>query len=258
MPGLSWCIALVTLHPPEADPSVVKAVAGDPNFIWYVLIPIVLVAYLFAALSWMRRTNPPGAVVIQYSPPLNLSPAAMRYVVTGEFDEREVAASIVHLSARVLIRFQGLDQYYSVSRTSANVPSDLPPEELAIYRVMFNLDSGGTDPFPGRLRTYEELPHQAYLLPPAEDQKFQVLADAVKKALKAFTEQKYFTPNFRYIALRRSSPSFCCLFACSIRLWRFLAPQALRLRLSTLTREALPGRKTRPASPGWQEFGSSF
>jgi hypothetical protein len=95
MPGLSWCIALATLHPPETDPSLLKAVASDPNFIWYVLIPIFLAVYLLAALSWIRRTNPPGAVVIQYSPPLSLSPAAMRYVLTGEFDQKDVAASIV-------------------------------------------------------------------------------------------------------------------------------------------------------------------
>jgi hypothetical protein len=200
MPGLAWCIALVTVQPPEPAPSLLTVLSSEPNLIWYLLVPILLAAYYFAALSWIRRSNPLGAVVIQYSPPLNLSPAAMRYVLTGEFDEKEVAAAVVHLAARGLIRFEGLDQYYSVSRTSAEAPPDLPPEELAVYRVMFNLDGGGTDPFPGRLRTYEELAHQAYLLPPVEDKKFQLLAGAVTKSLKAFTEQKYFTPNFRYIA----------------------------------------------------------
>src|ERR1700736_3825974 len=100
MPGLPWCIALATVQPPEAVPSLPRALAGDPNSIWYLLVPILLAAYYFVALSWVRRSNPPGAVVIQYSPPLNLSPASMRYVLTGEFDEKEVAAAVVHLAAR--------------------------------------------------------------------------------------------------------------------------------------------------------------
>jgi hypothetical protein len=160
----------------------------------------LLFLYYPIAIFWVRRKDSPASTVIQYSPPADMSPAEMRYVLTGEFDEKGVAAAVVHLAAQGLVRFAGLDDYYAVSRTGVGLPPDLPPDELAVYRAMFNLDQAGSAPFPGRLRTYAELPHDAFLLPPPDQENFVLLAAATKDALKSFTEPKHFTPNIPFIA----------------------------------------------------------
>jgi hypothetical protein len=180
--------------------SALSSLASEPNFLWCVSIPIFLALYYCAAIYWVRQTNPHSTLVTQYSPPSGMSPAEMRFVLTGEFDERVVAAAAVHLAARGLVRFQGLDQYYAVCKTSAPLPSDLPADELAVYRTMFNLQDAKPGPFPGRLRTYEELPHDAFLLPPPSEKEFVMLAETIKSALRTSTEQKYFTSNIRFIA----------------------------------------------------------
>src|SRR5208283_1102064 len=115
------------------------------------LIPALLLFYYLAARYWIRSHSEPGATVIQYTPPQNLSPGALRFCLTGSFDPKAIAATIVHLAARGLVTFQGLDEYYAVLRTTEPLPPGLPREEAAIYNKMFNLDQGGTAPFPGRL-----------------------------------------------------------------------------------------------------------
>jgi len=86
--------------------------------------------------------------------------------MTGAIDEREVGATVVHLAARGLVRFEGFDKYYVISQTTASVPCDLPADKLAVYRAMFNLDAGDGKPFAGRLRTDQKVPQNAFLLPP--------------------------------------------------------------------------------------------
>lgn len=200
MPGLAWCIALVAVQTPEATPSAFEPLGSDPNLTWFLLVPMLLAAYYFAAIYWIRRSNALDTVVTQYSPPLNLSPAAIRYALTGEIDEKGVAGCVVHLAARKLVRFHGLDNYYTVSRTDTPLPADLAPDERAVYEKMFNLDTGGTGPFAGRLRTYDELPHDTFLLPPVDEKNFVLLADTIEKTLKNSAGQEYYTPNLRYIA----------------------------------------------------------
>jgi len=173
---------------------------SEPNLAWYVIVPVLLALYYAWAIYHVRQIAPHSALVPQYSPPQDMSPGEMRYLLKGEFDERIVVADIVHLAARGLVRFEGLDEYYAVCKTATPVPPDLPGDELAVYRKMFNLENGGTAPFPGRLRTYQELPHDAFLLPPPEEANFILLAEAAKKALRDDTQQKYFTNSIQFVA----------------------------------------------------------
>lgn len=171
---------------------------GLSEFVRFLLIAALLIGYYVVARFWLRSRGDSGAVVTQYSPPRGLSPAAMRFVETGECDAKCVAATAVHLAARGLITFRGLDDYYAISRTAEAVPSDLPAEEAAAYRQMFNLDQGGSAPFRGRLRTYEELPHESFLLPAREEGNVLLLQQTIQKSFSENIRRSFISYHIGY------------------------------------------------------------
>jgi hypothetical protein len=189
--------ALAALHLfLSATPPASSLNSSDPTL--YFLVPGLLILYYLAARYWINAHADPGAIVTQYTPPQNLSPGALRYSLTGSFDPKAIAATVLHLAARGLVTFQGLDEYYTILRTSEPLPPDLPREELAVYNTMFNLDKGGTAPLPGRLRTYEELPKDAFLLPPADGPVLLQLSKAIYDALPAKDRDLYFTDHLAF------------------------------------------------------------
>jgi hypothetical protein len=163
-----------------------------------IFVPSLLIFYYLAARQWIRNQSEPGATVIQYTPPGDLSPAAIRYALAGTLDPRGVAANVVYLAARGLVTFQGLDEYYVILRTAEPPPPDLPQDELAAYKTMFNLDKGGTAPLPGRLRTYNELPKDAYLLAAVEGKELDYLAGKISECLRKANREPYFNRNAPY------------------------------------------------------------
>lgn len=169
-----------------------------PDFPYFCLVLGLLIVYYLAARAWIRSRSEPGATVTQYTPPGNRSPAALRYALTGEFDPQGIAATVLHLAARGMVTFRGLDDYYVITRTAEPLPPDLPPEERAVYQKMFGLDQGGVAPFPGRLLTYEELPKEAFLLPPCESKSLNLLASALKEALQDESRGANFTNPLPY------------------------------------------------------------
>jgi Predicted membrane protein (DUF2207) len=205
----------------------------NEQVLWYTLGPLVLLVYYLFAVRFVQKKRP-GAIVTQYKPPAGLSPAMMRYVFSGQLDEKAVAATVVRLAALGLVRFHGLDRYYSVVRTNAPLPDDLAADEIALYRFMFNFGDAEPKPFPGRLRTYEELPHGAYLLAPPDDPSFATLLRTLRSALLPVGDTEYFTDNLRYIlpaaslsfalSLTRQDPAVALLigatFACCLFLVR--------------------------------------
>lgn len=182
-----------------ASGSLLRA-ADEPNLPWYIGIPALLLIYYPATIYWVQRQNSPAAVVIQYAPPAGISPAEMRYVLRGEFDDQGVAAAIVNLAARGLVRFKGVDKDYAVSQTEAVVPLDLPPDELAAYRFMFQLQNRPKSVAEDATTSRMEPSPGSFLLSSFTEQTFILLSAAVKKSLKAHAEPKYFTANIRYIA----------------------------------------------------------
>ena len=191
MPVLPTLQLLLSATPPASSLN-----SSDPAL--YFLVPALLILYYLAARYWIRARSVPGAIVTQYTPPQNLSPGALRYSLTGSFDPKAIAATVLHLAARGLVTFQGLDEYYAILRTSEPLPPNLPREELAVYNTMFNLDKGSTAPFPGRLRTYQELPKDAFLLPPADGPILLQLSKAIYEALPAKNRDLYFTDHLAF------------------------------------------------------------
>jgi hypothetical protein len=161
----------------------------------YFLVPALLILYYLAARYWIRTRSTPGAVVTQYTPPQNLSPGALRYCFTGSLDAKAIASTVLHLAARGLVTFQGLDENYAILRTAEPLPNDLPREEVAVYKAMFNLDQVGTAPFPGRLRTYQELPKDAFLLSVSEGTDHLQLSKAIYASLSDENKNLYFSDH---------------------------------------------------------------
>ncbi|HEY0627981.1 MAG TPA: DUF2207 domain-containing protein, partial [Sphingomicrobium sp.] len=63
-----------------------------------------ILAYLFYAWSKAGRDPRPGTVVPLFSPPDNLSPAAMRYIVEQKLDNRAFAAALVDSAVKGHVR----------------------------------------------------------------------------------------------------------------------------------------------------------
>jgi hypothetical protein len=186
---------------------------NSSNLILYFFVPALLILYFLAARYWIRARSSPGSIVTQYTPPQNLSPGALRYCFTGSIDAKAIAATVLHLAARGLVTFQGLDEYYAILRTTEPLPPDLPSEETAIYKRMFNLDQGGTAPFPGRVRTYDELPKDAFLLPPADDRALSQLATTFHDSLPKENQSAYFDDHLFYSFLGAFASLYFLLLA---------------------------------------------
>lgn len=68
-----------------------------------VFLPIALLVYYVIIWRLVARWPRGAAIVTQYSPPGDMTPAEMRYLRVGMSDNKSVAAVIAHLAARRLI-----------------------------------------------------------------------------------------------------------------------------------------------------------
>lgn len=109
----------------------------------YVLVAAIAVYYLIAYLL-VGRTRSPGSVMVRYSPPDNLSPAAMRFVYTMSADGRTYTAILARLAARGLMEIvpQKLSSKTSgvmlkKTETDHHESRNLPTEEKKIFKDLF-------------------------------------------------------------------------------------------------------------------------
>src|SRR5689334_18238448 len=61
------------------------------------LLPAALLIYYFVVWLAVGRDRKPETIVPRYQPPVNLSPAAVRYVVNAGTDHKSVAAVLLEL-----------------------------------------------------------------------------------------------------------------------------------------------------------------
>jgi hypothetical protein len=103
------------------------------------LVPLLLLAYYAAVRFWLRRDIEYEAVVVQYGPPDDLSPADLRLVDCGCTDATSLAAMIAQLGNKgALSAARRHDGSFLLIR---NVPMNAPmltPEELAVFRKIFD------------------------------------------------------------------------------------------------------------------------
>jgi len=112
----------------------------DPAHLPLVIAPLLLLAFYLAVRLILRRHQERGTVLPQYTPPRGLSPAALRYVVTGGADGTSVAAVLARFLTRGAISATATAGGYTFVRQPNfdTVISKLAPEEAAIGQELFN------------------------------------------------------------------------------------------------------------------------
>jgi uncharacterized membrane protein YgcG len=96
--------------------------------------------------TWFRIGRDPrkGTIVPLFSPPDNLSPAALRYILKRSFDNRTVAAALVALGVKGNVRLVEEDGgFFGSDKKRIDKASDdtagLPPEEAKLFHGLLGL-----------------------------------------------------------------------------------------------------------------------
>ena len=87
-----------------------------PRDAWLLAAPALLFFYYLAAWFRIGPEPKPGVIVSRYDPPAALSPAAVRFIVTGTTDGRSFAAVIAQLALRKCLRVEPENGNYKLSR----------------------------------------------------------------------------------------------------------------------------------------------
>ena len=128
----------------------------------YALASALALYYLIAWLL-VGRNRSKSSVMVRYTPPDNMSPAAMRFIYTMGADGRTYTAILARLAARGLLEIvpqkNGVMLKKSESDHRAPKFRDLPAEEKAVYKELFEWEEQVTLQRP-EWRTVEKL-HEA-------------------------------------------------------------------------------------------------
>ena len=79
------------------------------------LLPAALCIYYLIAQLLVGKELPEGVIVARYTPPASMSPAEVRYLLTGSTDRKSVSAVLVHLAAQKLIAIQPENGDYRIT-----------------------------------------------------------------------------------------------------------------------------------------------
>jgi hypothetical protein len=160
--------------------------ASDSRFAFLL---ILLIGYYGVVWLLAGRRPRPGAIVPQYAPPAGLSPAEMRYLLTGNCDRKTVAAVLAHLAAHKVISVQPEAGGYRITLLVESPPESLPREEASAFDALAQIQSlepAGTEG------------PRTLLLQPAQGKKFFLVATIVAGSLMRRVSALYFKRNLGY------------------------------------------------------------
>lgn len=129
----------------------------NSNQIGYALTGALAVYYLIAWLL-VGRNRSKVSVVVRYTPPDNMSPAAMRFIYTMGSDGRTYTAILARLAARGLLEIVPGKNGVMLKRSEADhrAARNLPAEEKSIFKDLFEWEEQVTLQRP-EWRTMEKL-----------------------------------------------------------------------------------------------------
>ena len=163
-------------------------------------LPAALCVYYLIALLRVGKELPEGVIVAKYAPPANMSPAEVRYLLTGSTDRKSVSAVLVHLASQELIAIQPENGDYRITLLVEQAPAAIPPEEAAAMRAIIEVHSfvhpdstsckGGS-----------------FLLKPARQQSIALIGSVISGSVNARVEKACFNRNLNY-----SAPAFVISF----------------------------------------------
>jgi hypothetical protein len=164
------------------------AAAIHPKFL---LFP-ALVAFYYAVIWVFAGRDPkPGIIVPQYLPPGGISPAEMRYLLTGASDRKSVAAVLVHLAAQKVIALQPEAGGYRITLLVKQPPESLPREEASAFDALAQLQSLVIPGVPLN-------PPQTLFLKPSDGKNLNLVASIVTGSLSRRVGSLYRERNLGY------------------------------------------------------------
>ncbi len=136
-----------------------------------------LVVFFYYLLVWnsVGRDPQKGIIAPLYTPPDNLSPASMRYIVNMGYDDRVFAAAVLNLAVKGCLSIGEEGGAYTLRRLK-NDAAQLSPEEKALAANLF----GSAD---------------VVQLQKTSHSKISAARSAFKKALGLAWEKNYFLTN---------------------------------------------------------------
>ena len=165
-----------------------------------VFLPIALLVYYVILWRLVAHRPTGGAIVPQYSPPCDMTPAEMRYLRVGVSDNKSVGAVIAHMAARRLISVTPDGSEYLITRLVDELPGELPEEESDAFRAMFAMG----DTTDRSVRSAVHWPYgniamqNAFRLRPDQGEKLLTIQAAISAALGRRLGDAYFKRNFEY------------------------------------------------------------
>ncbi|MDF1536350.1 MAG: DUF2207 domain-containing protein [bacterium] len=144
---------------------------------------------LYYVIVWIKVGKDPekGTVIPQFTPPGDMSPAAMRYIMEMGFDDRTLASAIINLAVKGYITIHddtkalGLIRTYTLKRTSKEPKAALSKGEQKIARKLF----------PGNSMTLK--------LEQKNHQKISGAVEALKEMLEGEYRKAHFANNAGYM-----------------------------------------------------------
>jgi Predicted membrane protein (DUF2207) len=173
------------------------------------LLPATLFIYYFVAWLAMGRDPKPGTIVPRYQPPVNLSPAAVRYISMAGSDHKSVAAVLLKLALRKCISIQPENGRFRITRLVEKPPADLAPEEVVVFQKLFH---PRTEYGPADLvndGSYD--PEKVIYVRPDNSAFNSNLVAYIQQSLTKRFEGRYFTRNLGLVAWGSGVSIILCL-----------------------------------------------
>lgn len=157
---------------------------------------LIVLLYYTGAWAYAGRDPAPGTIVVQYEPPADFSPGAIRYLTRMGYDNKVFASSIIDMAVRGFLTIRQQAGSYTLYRTEAD-DRVLAPDEKAAARALF--DGGRTE-----LWLHNE-----------NHETISAAIKALKRWLKTTEQKTYFVTNSVYLipAILFSVLMFVAVFA---------------------------------------------
>jgi Predicted membrane protein (DUF2207) len=155
------------------------------------LLPSLLLGYYFAVWLLIGRRPKAGVIVPIYAPPDGMSPAEMRYLLRRGSDRKSVAAVLVHLDYRKVIRLEPESGGYRITLLVDKPPAELPAEEASAFDALAQIQSLE---IPGKAKN----PPHTLFMRAAQSKDLYLVASIIAGSLNRRVSRLYFKQNLRY------------------------------------------------------------
>lgn len=163
------------VYEPTATEKFEQLVSDNRGMIYGLAGLVLLLAYYLVAWAFVGRDPASGPIAPLYEPPDNLSPAAMRFIENMGFDKKTMAAAVLNMAVKGVIRIEEDDGDFTLIKLKDTVDS-LSKEEQKLVKKMFRV-----------LDTLE--------LTPSNATKMQKALKAFQLSLATQFEKKFFVRN---------------------------------------------------------------